>query len=496
MAAPELTLTSETARGASIGRRVGLVDLLPTLVAVGATLALVLPYYTRRPFWFDEIVSLEIAGLSPRRFVEYIVTVELNMSLYHAVLAGWLHITRGEAGVRALSIAFALLTLPFLYALARRLFDRKTATIAVLLMSVNVSFVGYSRDARSYALTLLLVTASSYFLVRASEGSSRMRDWALYVATAALAAWAHLFAVLVVAAQLTWLGLLESPLRRRDVRLAVSALALLLLPLGLVIIFGGQHPQLDWLPRPGPQKLPGLFRWFVESQTNVVVYFVGGMAALVAALHRWRHDHSRWPQRETLLLLWLLLPPVVAFAFSYATPVYVYRYFLVCLPALVVLVSAGFARIRPVWLGTALVVAAVALSVRTVHSCQPDCKIRHDEWEMATAYLQSRERPGDAIVVYPKEVRTPLDYYLRSPRPRLLFPERWGLVAGAAEGTNELGIAMQRARDYRRVWLVTWWLPSEPARDALRRRATLLSERTLEGNIHLELYRPRQRARS
>ncbi len=494
MAAPELTLASEPARGASIGRRVGLVDLVAISVAVGATLALVLPYFTRRPYWFDETVSLEIASLSPRLFVEYVVTVESNMGLYHAVLGAWLQITQTETGVRALSIAFALLALPFLYALARQLFDRTTATIAVLLMSVNVSFVGYSRDARSYALTLLLVTASWYFLVRARE-RSRMRDWVLYVVTAALAVWAHLFAVLVVIAQLTWLGLLESPSRRRDVRLAVSALAVLLLPLGLMILFGGQHAQLDWLPRPGPQKLPGLFQWFLESRTNVVVYFVGGMAALVAGLHEWRRDRSRWPQRETLLLLWLLLPPVVAFAVSYATPVYHYRYFLVCLPALVLLVSAGFARIRPVWLGTALVVAAVALSVRTVSSCQPDCKIRHDDWEMAATYLQTRARPGDAIVVYPEQIRTPLDHYLRMPRPRLLFPERWSLVGGAAEGTNKLGIAMQRARDYRRVWLVTWWLPSEPAREALRRRATLLAERTLEGDIHLELYRPRQQAK-
>jgi mannosyltransferase len=459
-------------------------------VALAATLALVLPWYTRRPFWFDELVSVEIAGLSPRDLLEYVVTVESNMTLYHALLSPWVAISGDVGFVRALSILFALAALPFVYALARRLFDRRTAVIAVLLTSVNVSFVGHARDARSYMLALLLVTAATYFLVRAVE-DTRTRFWALYAVAAALAVWAHLLAGLVIVAHAAWLLLERRRVPQRRAVLAIGAVGLLVLPLALAIVLGGQRAQLDWVPRPGPRKLPGLFEWYVESWPTLAVYFVGGVAALLAALREWRRGTDSAPRRYPLLLLWLGLPPLAAFAISYAQPVYLYRYFIFGLPALIVLVSSGFARLRPVWLGVALAAAAVALSVRTDVTCQPDCKIRHDDFRAASAYVAAHARPGDAVVVFPSEVRTGFAHYLH-PRPaRLLFPARWELIGGATEGSDDLDAAMRTIGRYPRVWLLTWWLPSEPAHRALARRATRVSAREFPGNVHVELYRPR-----
>jgi mannosyltransferase len=491
MATPELTAGAGSKGRTSVGRHTRILDMAAIGAAAAASLALVVPGYARRPFWFDELVSIEAAGLSPRSLADYVFSVEANMALYHGVLNAWLGVTTDESGVRALSIALALLVLPFVYALASQMYGRLTALIAVLLMSVNVSYVGYSRDARSYALTLLLVTASSYFLVRASD-RSRTSDWALYVVTAALAVWAHLFAALVVAAQLAWILLEPGPAVRRRGLTAVACVVAVALPLGLAVVVGGQRPQLDWLPRPGPQKLPGLFQWFVESRATVVVYFIGGVVALVTALAAWRRGSERWPRRESLLLLWLLLPPMVAFAISYATPLYLYRYFLFCLPALVIFVASGFGRMRPVGLGVVFTALAVVLSVRTVESCRPDCKIRHDEWRAASDYLQARTRPDDAIVIYPAQVRTPLDHYLSEERPALLYPERWGLVGGVAEGADDLDSAVRRATAHPRVWLVTWWLPAERARIALGRHAELVSTREFQGNVHIALYRPRE----
>jgi len=470
-------------------------DALALGVASAAALALVVPYFTRRPFWFDELVSIETAGLGPRALLEYVFTREANMALYHAVLAPWLRVGDGEGVVRALSIFFALASLPFLYALGLRLYDRRTAVLAVLLMSVNVSYVGFARDARGYALVLLLVTASSLYLVRGVAGG-RPRDWTLYAATAALAVWAHLFAGLVVAAQVVWLLLERRAVQRRQALLAVAGVGALLLPLVVAIGVSGQGGQLDWLERPRARQVPGLFEWFVESSATLAVYFAGGVVALGAGLLEWRRGSAERPRRYVLLLLWLLLPPLAAFAISYATePVYLYRYFLVCLPALVLFVAAGFARLRPVWLGLALAGAAIALSVRTVALCQPDCKIRHDEWGAAATHVDARWRPGDAIVVYPREVRTPLDHYLGRERPRLLYPARWGLVGGADEGAANLDAAMREVDRHRRVWLVTWWLPSKPARAALASRATLLTAREFPGNVHVELYRPNSPSR-
>ncbi len=474
---------------ASSRRRIAVFDLVVVGVAALATLVLVLPTYARRPFWFDELVSVEIASSSWSALQAYVTTVEANMALYHAVLRVWLFLVDGEGGTRALSVIFAVATLPVLYALTRRLYDRRTAVFAVLLLSVNVSFVGYSRDARSYALTLLLVTASSYALVRAEERSGRV-PWALYGVTAGLAVWAHLLAAFVVVAQVAWLWVERRGRRLPGLGQGLGVLVVLLAPLALIVVLGDQEPQLDWLPRAGVRKLPGLFLWFVESRVTLVLYFLGAATALVLTIAKWRRDRVP-PKAETLLMLWLLVPPALAYVLSYATPLYLYRYFLSSLPALVILVAAGLARVRPAWAGIALVGGTLAFSARTTHACMPDCKIRHDDWRSAAAYIQSRIRPGDAIIAYPDVVRTPLDHYLPRNRPRLLYPERWTLVGGTREGRSELAAAISRAPGVRRLWLVTWWLPADEARELLADRMTRREVREFAGNVQVALYERR-----
>ncbi len=456
-------------------------DAIVVAVAACLTLALVLPWYVKRPFWFDELVSVEIADLSPRHFLDFVFGTEANMGLYHALLRPWLALGSGEGWVRALSIVFALGVLPILYGLAKRLFDTRTAMLSVLLLSVNVPYVGYARDARGYALTLLLVTSASYFLVRARD-EARLRDWIVWAVTAGLAVWAHLFAGLVVCAQLVWLAAVRRSVSRSHALAALAVLAVVLLPAVAAVVLGGQGAQLDWLDPPTLRKLPGLFGWFVDSRPTLVVYFAGAVVALLAAYR----GRDRRPY--TLLLLWLLIPPALAFAFSYVSPVYLYRYFLFSLPALVLLVASGFARLRPLWLGIALAVFASALSARAVERCQPDCELRRDDWRGASAYVQAQQRAGDAIVVYPQELRTALDHYLGATRPRLLYPARWGLTGSAAEGDASLTQALASLGGDRRVWLVTWWLPSEPARRALQASATLVDEQEFDGNVHVQLF--------
>jgi mannosyltransferase len=459
-------------------------DLLAVGLGAVALLALVLPWYARRPYWFDELVSVEIASLSPRDLADYVLTIESNMGLYHVLLAPWLVVGDTEAWVRLLSVGFALGTLPYLYGLAARLFDRQVAVGSVALLAVNVSFVGHARDARGYALAVLLVTASAYHLVRALDQGGR-RQWLLFALAAGLAVWAHVLAALVVMAQVAWLALQRPPWR--VARGALATIGVLVVPLVLAIVLFGQEAQLDWLERAPLRQLPGVFEWFVQSRLTLVPYFIGGCAALLAAVSERRTDGTR--DRYPLLLLWLVLPPLAAYALSFATPVYLYRYFLVCLPALVVLVAAGLLRLRPRWLGVGLLVAAVALSVRTTIGCQPDCKIRHDAWGAAARSVAARARPGDAIVLYPSELRTAFDHYLAPSRPALLYPERWGLL-GARDG-GSVEVAAKDADAYARVWLVTWWLPSGSARSALSSVATRVDDREFSGNVRVELYRPR-----
>lgn len=464
--------TAPSARAAARGRpwagaRPSALRLLLGLGLAGAgvlSAVLMLLGLGRRSLWFDETVSVEAAKLPATELARYLASTEVNMSLYHALLHVWLWLGGSDAFARSLSVVFGLATLPLVYELARRLFDARTALIAVVLIAGNVQFVGHAREARGYSLAVLLVTASSLFLVRAVQ-DGRRRDWGLYGVFAALAVYAHLLAALAVAAQLASLVMLR---RRIELRRAVEAtalVALLLVPLAVSLLAHWQGGQIDWVDRPSARFLPGLLLWFAGSWPVLALYTLGGLLAIASGYWEWRRggDLQRvWPY--AVLIALVVVPPLAAFAISVAKPVYLYRYFLVALPALAVLVAAGIARLGRLWLVVPAVLAAAALSARTTAACTPGCVIGDDDWQSAAAYVEAHLRPGDNVMFVPAQLRTGLAHYLpESPRPMLLYPARWPLEGGSAEGEGTLPEALDRARTAGRVWLVTWWLPDRDA---------------------------------
>jgi hypothetical protein len=464
------------------------------LAAAGATAAtLMLVSLGARPLWFDELVSVEAARLPLGSLLHYVSSVETNMSLYHLLLAGWLDLGSGDVLARSLSVVFGLATLPVVYGLARRLFDARVGVVSVLLLSVNVSYVAHAREARGYSLVLLLATASSYFLVAAVQDDGAWQ-WALYAVTSALAVYAHFFAGLVIVAQLASLVAFRGLVPARRLAAAVAGIAVLVAPGVLAAAVQGQVEQVDWLTRPSLRQLPGLLDWFTKSAAVDAFFVAAAALALVGMLaDRRKHATSFELWRYMLLVAWLVLPAVLAFVASFATPVYLYRYFLPSLPALILLVSAGLMRLRRLWLLVPAVAVVFALSTRTVVTCEPGCELRNDDWQSAAAYVGAHARRGDAVFFDPGQLKTPFAHYLGDEPARLtlLYPSRWRLVGGPAPGTTTVSGGLARAARYRRVWLVTWWLPQGDVPSALGRSRVVRADRGFTGDIRVRLYERR-----
>jgi mannosyltransferase len=488
--------TAPSARVASRGRlRAWAVPLVlsPRLVVLAAgalTGVLTLLWLGRPSLWFDETVSVQAARLPATDLARYVATVEVNMSLYTSLLHAWLWLGDGDAFARSFSVVFGLGTLPLVYALGRRLFDGRTAVAAVVVLAANVQFVGHAREARSYALAMFLVSASTLFLVRAVQ-EDRRRDWILFAVAGALAVYAHLLAAFALAALLLSLVLLRRRIDFRDAASSAVLCAVLLVPLAVSLLAHWQGAQIDWVATPALRQLPGLFLWFAGSRAALALFAAGALLALTTGVREWRHgrDPERaWPY--LLLLALVVVPALLAFVISFAKPIYLYRYFLVSLPALALLVAAGLVRLPRLWLVVPAVVAVAGLSTATTASCLPGCVIGGDDWRTATAYVQENTQPGDEILFVPGQLRTPFAHYSRAgPRPRLLYPARWPLVGGRAEGERTLAEALGRATAAGRVWLVTWWLPQEGVAERLARALGPPVTREFGENVRVRLYR-------
>jgi hypothetical protein len=129
---------ADTSRPASSAHPLWTPVSIAALMLLGAAAAVLrFSFLVRKPFWFDECFSVEVARLGWTDFCRLMWRREANMSLYYLLLRGWLHFGSSPFFIRSLSVIISLVTLPAIFWLASQLFDRRTGLLAVALMSFN-----------------------------------------------------------------------------------------------------------------------------------------------------------------------------------------------------------------------------------------------------------------------------------------------------------------------------------------------------------------------
>lgn len=464
-------------------------------IVVGATL-LRLVHLTRKSMWFDEAYSVELARSAWAPFLHVIFTHEGNMVAYHLLLRAWVHLGSSELVVRSLSLIFSVATLPVVYALGARLFGKRVGLLGATLLAVNAFDVRFAQETRGYSLLLLLASLSTLLFVRAIETSSS-RDWTGYVIASVLAVYTHFFGGLVLAAQ--WASL--ASLRRRDVPwralgLSVVAIGVSLLPLA-AFFMTAPLDNVNWIRPPTPATVVAFFLtlfgigisgdefWAAPyALCFVAVYGTCLVAALLAARQVWRRYGASFESwHYALLILWLLGPAGLVLSVSAIKPMFVDKYFVECLPPLVLLLAVGLTRLRPRWVPRAMLIGIIAFAVTGIFiSTALDDK---EEWRGATRYMLANARPGDAALFYPSYVQVPFNYY----RDLLHGSSATPTVLSADNDAQVTDILRSLPDRYDRVWIV--FSHDDNAghfiQDSLARRYPSIRERRFTG-VRVLLY--------
>jgi mannosyltransferase len=390
-----------------------------TLALVGATAAaLRFLFLIRKPFWFDEAFSAEIARLPWHGFLRLLWWREANMSLYYVLLRGWLHFGSSPFFIRSFSVVTSLATLPAIYWLGCKLFDRRVGLIAVALLSCNAYHIRYAQEARSYSLFVLLATLSSAFFVACVRQPDR-RNLRGYALTSVLAVYAHFYALLLIGAH--WLSVQgwkgergsmstaanSSAMRRAWIRIGIAVLP--------VLAFVGKTGagQIRWIQRPSWHELLEYWEHLAGNAglPLLLLYVAACLAALLplrAALFRKCADWRVW--RFQFLLIWLLFPVALTLLLSIARPVFLARYLIFCLPALIILAAAGLASLRKTWMLAVCLAAVLLLSLQgTLSYYNHDFDLERDGSEAAANYVYDHSQAGDAILFHIAEARVPYE---------------------------------------------------------------------------------------
>jgi 4-amino-4-deoxy-L-arabinose transferase-like glycosyltransferase len=396
----------------------------PAWIAVAAltVLAAGIRFYRlgHQGFWFDEATTALLVHFSPGKMLGQIPYSESTPPLYYCIAWVWARIFGyGETGLRSLSAAAGVLTVPVAYAAASRLISVRAGLIAAALTACNPLLIWYSQEARSYQLLVLLsatsVLAFAYLLERPSA-----RYAALWVIASALALATHYYAILAVVPEGLWLLYVHRRSRAVQVALGIIVLCgLALIPLAI-----SQHGngRSNWIAKTSlalrvKQIVPQFVIGFGSPAYGVLEPLALALAVFGVVLLITR---TTMPERRGAMLAGgLALGGLVLNLLLIAAGVddlLTRNVLAIWVPAAIAL-SGGFAASRARLVGAAAATALCVIGLVAAVGVARDRNLQRPDWRGVAALLGARPSGaaaigGRAIVVQNYKDLLPLKLYL------------------------------------------------------------------------------------
>ncbi|MBH1932745.1 glycosyltransferase family 39 protein [Streptomyces sp. AV19] len=419
----------------------------------------------RGSMWRDEGATFQVARRSVPEILRLLGSVDAVHGLYYLLMHAVLAVRADEVTLRLPSVAATACTAALVGALGSRLARPRVGLWAGLLYAVN-PFVGrYAQEGRSYALVAAGAALATLLLVRAAERGSAAR-WCGYGAVVMVSALLHEFAVLLLPAHALTLFASRVPWRTwRGWGCAALAACAAVAP--LAVFSRGQSGQVSWIRTPGSAEAKALVLAFAGPSDAVLAGTLALAAvALLAPLPRTGPPAApRLPLHAVALPL-ALVPPVLLYAASQSTPVFLDRYLLFGLAGVPLLAAAGAERLLGFLprrgVAVTVGVAAIAASFLWQLPVQQRERLpasRGDEPARVAAVVGRLARPGDAVLFLPHhERRISLMYPRDFTGLRDLTLGRGAAASGTLYGEEadsaELRRRLARLPPGTRVWVV------------------------------------------
>jgi len=522
------------------------------VVALPALVELVVGGYriSGPSFWRDEAYTIT-GSQRPASAILAMLAHEdafhgLYLLLMHPVIAIW---GTSETALRLPSLIAMCAAVGLTAALGRRL-ARESALpgapviglIAGLLLAALPVTTRYAQEGRPYALTVLFAVLATYLLVQAVTRPG-WRWWALYAAALAVTGFLDLAAGLLIAAH--GISLL---LARRAVRadsagpvsssgpanssrpanssvpgtasaagtgtgrpisgsvlrrwlVACAAAAIVLSPVAILSFL--QKDQLDWVQPPQWSDVVTLLSEFAGATSLIAVAVVLAVPGCIAGRGLRRGGGLTL---AVIALPWLVLAPTLMLVVSIVHPVYVDRYILYCLPALVLMTSAGLVWLVRLtgqlvtrrWTGRRAAVLSVvpsaALAVLFASLViSPQVAIRQpgsraDNLRLLASIVATHEQPGDAILYLPRKTAViGMAYAAPYSKLRDIGLQEAPIPSNTLRGIPATpSVVAARMPGVRRIWTVEWLHPLAPDSEPPAALVKLLAPMHMVGSWQIQ----------
>ena len=383
------------------------ISLLIFIIGLGSFLRFY--HIGKLSFWLDEAYMFN----NSKNGLITAIKNETNMSLYYVLIYFWIRIfpTASDGTLRALSAVISVVSIPVVFLLGRTMTtNRKMATtiglIAAFLISVNAFNIQYAQEFRSYSLTFLLTTLSSFLLINAVEDIESTHHWLIwYTIVTAASVYSHFYAVFIIAAQAVTLPILlldknKHFLKFKQILYCCFGMTSLILPIAIVAYIKGPG-QISWIPEPTLGTLKSFSSEITGGKWLFVLYLLFGCIGLLFGEGVGFQNDLITKWKFTLMASCLFLPVIMALVISkIMIPIFLDKYLLYVMPYLAVLVATGIvALVSYGWkrkkfkflfvsIGIIVLVLFALLSTASIQSYYNN--YQKEDWRKATQFLTLR----------------------------------------------------------------------------------------------------------
>lgn len=402
--------------------------------------------------WVDEVYTGLRARVSLADTLMLVRNTSNQTPFYYMVLHAYP--TGSDFALRSFSALLGVLgVVGMIWAVDRLYRSPWLALGAGLLLALNPYHIWLSRTARVYAMIFVLALIASYAFLRLLAGERRRTHWIVFVLASMAGYVSHYFMAGLALAQYIVFGFL---LRRKRAlfRRWIVAQTIAVIPLLLYMLHASKPaPGRGWIPEPALQDLLlTLSAMTIGTGDSIPLLAVPGLLAALAGLGAGLVYAARHYRSEPDLWYWFwLVVGTLALVFTISWlvhPLYVDRYFVIILPALIVLMLRGWRWLagprRPFLVAGAVALVALTGAAITLDVFRAGDHYKED-WRGVAEYVAADFQPGDGVLAdYPAEVIAFKRYFQQAELP----PYAW------YDADDPLTISLF-AEPVTRVWVMT-----------------------------------------
>lgn len=440
--------------------------------------------------WLDEAINiLAVKNFSLNGLITQYAIADFHPPGWFILLWFWgKAFGYSEISMRLPSVFFGVATIYVTYLIGKKLCSKNIGLIAALILMINPLHIYYSQEARMYSLATLAVVINILLFLKIAK--KEQVNPIFLILSNLLIFLSDYVAYFIFPAELIFLILLKDKNILKKWFIALIAGGVLIswwIPVFLSQLKAGAVASAKlpaWVFIVGGfdfKTIPLTFMKFIIGRISLAdktVYY--GLLLPICVLFiflLWRGVKALGNFQRKLIILWVVVPPLLATIISLVVPVYNYFRVLYILPGFILAIAAGIFYLKPKIRNSVLItVVFIEIICSLLYLFVPNNQ--REDWKGVVRFLQNSK---PAVVLFESSgTLPPFDYYSKG-----AINAKGGLRDFPAKNSKDVADLENILQKISEVYLVEYLVQiSDPQRYLQKKLAELDFRETEIKNFH------------